>query len=244
MPVEPHSRCLAIAARLRGQVASAGWLGGASVRFTLHERAALFEFSQVQLPGDQWTRNTKVATEISVDLTGCSPGALKIAQVGFASVLPRIFGKSAIPTGDRLFDSLYGVRASPESIVERIFSPERKDHVIASVRRIGTYVDPLIDVSWNRLLVQVAERLESERSLLNLVETASDFTGYILNTPTAEEIVWGRAGLDPGGKCPVCGAPLGTSVVLSSSCRTPHHEECWLYLGKCSTFACRATTFS
>jgi hypothetical protein len=181
---------------------------------------------------------------VSVDLTGLSPGALKIFQKGFAPTLPRIFGKRGLPVGDPLFDSLYGVKASPESIVGRIFSTERKDQVIASVRRIGTYVDPLIDLSWNRLLVQVTERLESERGLLNLVETASDFTGYILATHPLEEIVWTWEGLEPGGKCPVCGALLGTSVVRCSSCRTPHHEECWHYLGKCATFACRSTTSS
>ncbi len=38
--------------------------------------------------------------------------------------------------------------------------------------------------------------------------------------------------------CKVCGEPIEHDIVWCSSCRTPHHQECWQYAGACSTYAC------
>jgi len=47
-----------------------------------------------------------------------------------------------------------------------------------------------------------------------------------------------------GGECQVCGSPMEEGVVLCSRCRTPHHEECWIYNGTCSTYGCREIRFT
>jgi hypothetical protein len=46
----------------------------------------------------------------------------------------------------------------------------------------------------------------------------------------------------PGGMCQVCGSGLGAEVVRCANCDTPHHRECWTYVGKCATYACGGTT--
>lgn len=33
---------------------------------------------------------------------------------------------------------------------------------------------------------------------------------------------------------------MTAAVVGCRACRTPHHAECWSYLGRCSTYACRS----
>jgi len=40
--------------------------------------------------------------------------------------------------------------------------------------------------------------------------------------------------------CQVCGAPMrpGDEVVECERCSTPHHRDCWEYLGHCSTYSC------
>lgn len=44
--------------------------------------------------------------------------------------------------------------------------------------------------------------------------------------------------------CQICGSSLATGdVVRCRSCRTPHHESCWQYTGKCSTFGCGSVRF-
>ena len=45
------------------------------------------------------------------------------------------------------------------------------------------------------------------------------------------------------GVCQVCGSALGPDRVRCRKCGTPHHRECWLYNGGCSTFACGEKKF-
>jgi hypothetical protein len=46
------------------------------------------------------------------------------------------------------------------------------------------------------------------------------------------------------GECQVCGEAMETRVVFCAKCRTPHHEECWSYVGQCSTYGCREIRFT
>jgi hypothetical protein len=46
------------------------------------------------------------------------------------------------------------------------------------------------------------------------------------------------------GECQVCGERMETRVVFCAKCRTPHHEECWTYVGQCSTYGCREIRFT
>jgi len=46
-----------------------------------------------------------------------------------------------------------------------------------------------------------------------------------------------------GGECPVCGTRMEDLAVRCEACRTPHHQECWEYAGKCSTFGCAGRRF-
>lgn len=43
--------------------------------------------------------------------------------------------------------------------------------------------------------------------------------------------------------CGVCGESLQGKVVYCDSCRTPHHFDCWEYLGACSVYACGEKRF-
>ncbi len=43
----------------------------------------------------------------------------------------------------------------------------------------------------------------------------------------------------PGGECQICGTAMEERVVYCAKCKTPHHEECWMYNGACSTYGCR-----
>jgi hypothetical protein len=45
------------------------------------------------------------------------------------------------------------------------------------------------------------------------------------------------------GDCQVCGARLEAGIVRCSACRTPHHEDCWTWVGACSTYACKERSF-
>jgi predicted RNA-binding Zn-ribbon protein involved in translation (DUF1610 family) len=57
-----------------------------------------------------------------------------------------------------------------------------------------------------------------------------------LCTVTGVEIL--EAASTGEGDCPVCGHALGEDAVRCAKCRTPHHKDCWEYLGACATYAC------
>jgi len=44
-----------------------------------------------------------------------------------------------------------------------------------------------------------------------------------------------------GKKCPYCMVDIqdGEDVVLCSNCEMPHHRECWIENGGCTTFGCQ-----
>ena len=38
--------------------------------------------------------------------------------------------------------------------------------------------------------------------------------------------------------CQICGYPMNDEAVVCQTCETPHHKECWEYIGGCSTYGC------
>lgn len=40
------------------------------------------------------------------------------------------------------------------------------------------------------------------------------------------------------GFCRVCGEHLAGDLVRCRTCERPHHRDCWVYAGRCSTFGC------
>lgn len=61
--------------------------------------------------------------------------------------------------------------------------------------------------------------------------------------PEFLELVESRLEVDPALPCRVCGEPLGGQpVVVCGSCATPHHADCFEYVGVCAVYGCGATS--
>jgi len=59
--------------------------------------------------------------------------------------------------------------------------------------------------------------------------------------PSYVQLVAGEHGVTP--RCRVCGAPVDGDHVCCRQCDTPHHGDCWDYVGGCATFGCGSTAF-
>ena len=61
-----------------------------------------------------------------------------------------------------------------------------------------------------------------------------------LDPGAVEFLVVGVDAAADARQCGVCGDPLAAAgpTVACSLCESPHHQECWEYLGGCSTYAC------
>jgi hypothetical protein len=44
-------------------------------------------------------------------------------------------------------------------------------------------------------------------------------------------------------ECKVCGEAIASNLVFCRRCKTPHHQECWQYVGLCSVYGCRETVY-
>lgn len=218
--------CREVARRLQGT------LEGGSIRFHACGHPARIDFF---LGGGEGT----LGTGVEVDVRGRSPGVLTIFPEGLGASFLKFFGVQDVAVGDREFDALYIVKSNPESLAHHVFSPERRARVVACVRSLSSYGSALFDLGMNRLVVRVGHPLRRELEILALAGAATEFLGYILETEAPGDIRWLESAEGKGGQCQVCGTEMKDGVVLCASCRTPHHEECWLYMGECSTFACR-----
>jgi hypothetical protein len=43
--------------------------------------------------------------------------------------------------------------------------------------------------------------------------------------------------------CQICGDLIGQDYVICTVCEIPHHQDCWEYNGRCSTFGCPSHSF-
>jgi hypothetical protein len=230
----PSDAARRLAFGLGGTFEDGGVFGEPQVNLTLGGRPAWIEYfrgslNQFQSP---WTR-------VVVGVRDVSPGSLHIVPEGFAQAFLKVFGAQDLRVGDEEFDARYVVRARPESLVSQVFRAEQRHQVIASVQRLRRLKDPTIDLEPYTLIVQVREYVDNERDLMELVKTAEEFLGYIrvATPPTGIEFVDVQVSRE--GLCLVCGTVLREALVRCETCRTPHHEQCWLYMGRCSTYGCR-----
>ncbi len=228
----------AISRELKGRLSVGNRFEDSVVSFGIHGKQATLD-----LPNPSSDDARAIRTRVVVNLKGCSPGILKIYPEGFATGISKFFGAQDIRIGERTFDAIYVIKAKPESLAHSLFREDRKRRVIQTVRAVGSWLNPRIDLSLERLCVQVKECLTSLESLRRLAQTAKDLTEFLLDIELSRPILWGTFPEPSGGHCPVCGALMQDGVVRCSSCRTPHHRECWTYIGTCSMYACGGRTW-
>ena len=214
--------------RLGGTVSDATGLEPRTLRFVIEGRPAIFEFE----------RGEGNLTRVRVSIPNRSPGVFRIARRGAVRRSLR-FSMPDLKVGDAAFDREWYIGARPPSLVPRIFSEDRRDQVIGSVERIGRLDVPTIEITRDTLVVRVNGLLQREEDLHDLAMTATDFVGYLMRLGPDEGIAWVAGGEADPGICPVCAVPMESTVVRCDKCGTPHHEECWTYVGQCSTYACK-----
>ena len=219
------------AARLGATTVDAEGMDEPLLRFTAGGRPAMVEFERGEEP----------FTRVRVLMPHRSPGVLRIFRVSRANV--RFLDSHDLKIGHPEFDRAWYITGRPESLAGRIFTEERRGQVIESVLRIGALVAPSIEITRDTLIVRASGVLLGEDEVLAMAQTAIDFVGYLANLGPEEGIAWVAGGEAEPGLCPVCATALADAVIFCDKCRTPQHEECWKYIGQCSTYACKGKRF-
>jgi Prokaryotic RING finger family 1 len=152
-----------------------------------------------------------------------------------------------VTTGDHEFDSGYVVRANDVEMSRDFLSPAIRSRV-AGLHQLVHRGGMLISINPERMLVQVDRNLGANAEYLAwVVEQALELHDRLIDAVTRRM----REGVsivddaeswqeDPGAPtCKVCGEPIDESeIIVCASCNTPHHRDCWEYIGACSIYGC------
>ncbi len=146
------------------------------------------------------------------------------------------------------FDREFVVQANDVEMARDFLSSEIRG-TVAGLHRMVHAGGMLVSINPERMLVQI------DRNLGTSVESLAWAVGQaiVLHDGLVEGVArrmrQGVAIVDAHDAwdedhgptiCKVCGEPIleGEVVVVCASCNTPHHRDCWEYVGACSIYGC------
>jgi hypothetical protein len=156
-------------------------------------------------------------------------------------------GTQVVKIGDPEFDRGFVVQANDREMARDFLSPSARG-VIANLQRGVHAGGMLVSINPERMLVQIDRNLgQSAEALAWAVEKALILHDEIIDG-VSRRIKEGIAIVDEAGPvvddegppiCKVCGEPIsGGEAIVCSVCNTPHHRDCWEYVGACSIYGC------
>lgn len=233
----------ALAGRYKGRYESRGLVDPPTVSFP-HRGAAIRVGLAPMVAGQSNPPRTRIVARFAEGL----PFRLEL----FPSLrppppqLPR--GTRAVRVGDPAIDHRYQVRTNDADLARLLLVGPQVVQVLDALGRLAPPGGFLVTVNNERLLIQVDRDLGvSVQGLEQLVVqglTLHDRLVDLVGARLAEGVAIvdvGEAAPDDGGPpaCKVCGDPIVGPHVRCSACKTPHHEDCWRFVGGCSIYGCQ-----
>ena len=158
-------------------------------------------------------------------------------------------GTRAVRVGDAPFDRAFHIQANdPEMARDFLTAPVR--WAVDELARLGPIGGMLVSINPERMLVQVDRNLGQSIAGLSAVVRESLAIHDGLRAGVMARLGEGVAIVAAGAPaaedagppvCKVCGeAIVGDDPwVVCTTCQTPHHRDCWEFIGTCSIFGCQ-----
>ena len=227
-----------LAKRLGAAFIPSGWFGYPLVRFhhSSGERVRVGPFLSR-------ARGRQLYTQVQIDWHDARFQCEIYPRTG--RIRPRrLANVNDVFVGSRQFASMYQVRSNDALNLVHLLN-ETVQWQIEKLRRFGQ--TPIIHIYFNygRLIVAKPEAIRDSVQLDKFVRLALDFFDQAIMTRSEGiDFVEQQAQIQAvNAVCLVCGDRIEQELVYCSACNTPHHRECWLYYGACSTYGCQETTF-
>ena len=228
--------------RFNGRYESRGISDPPTVSFNHHGTTVRVGLAPT-IPGQPVNPRTRVVARFRKGI----PFRLELAPAARPASPQAPKGTRPVKTGEPEFDRSFVVQANDPEMARDFLNPQVR-WAVANLQRLVHPGGMLVSINPERLLVQIDRNLgTSTDALTQAVSEAlvihdglqvgvrrkmSEGISIVDNPELAEE--------DSGPPvCKVCGEVIsGGPVILCSSCRTPHHRECWEYVGACSIYGC------
>ncbi len=169
------------------------------------------------------------------------PARFRMVPATFDTKLEDLLCGEWHPFGDAAFDARFRFMGPHVAWICDVLDPPTRNvlHRLALLSQDHSGAETLrIDVGRSGVTIGCEPELEEVREW---IEHGAALMRRV-RAYEAPDIQWvpsPAAGAAPG-HCPVCATELSGAQRRCADCRTPHHAECWDYLGGCAMFACRS----
>jgi hypothetical protein len=230
-----------LAARYRGKYENRGLSDPPTVSFSYNGSSVRVGLAP-HVAGQPPNPRTRVVVRFGNGL----PFRLELAPVARPSPPQPPKGTRLVRIGDQEFDRGYVVQANDADMAREFLTPAVR-WSIDNLHRLAPPNGMLVSINPERLLVQVDRNLgQSSESLALAVHEALLIHDGLREGVAARMNVGisivsaGAAEVEDAGPpiCKVCGEAIVTPGVLCATCRTPHHRDCWEFVGACSIYGC------
>lgn len=235
-----------LALRYRGRYENRGLSEPPTVTF-LHNGSTVRVGLAPQIPGQAFGPRTRVVARFRQGL----PFRMELAPAARPAPPQAPKGTRLVRVGDPDFDRGFVVQANDAEMARASLGVNAR----AAIARLQDMAPPagmLLSINPERLLVQVDRNLALiSDALLQAVEYALVVhDGLQLGVASRvgqgiEIVASGVAEADDLGPplCKVCGESIVVPGVVCATCKTPHHRDCWEFVGSCSIYGCSGKTF-
>jgi hypothetical protein len=238
---QSHQLLERIANRFRGRLEPGDFLTSPQVRLKFQGYPALLKY--VRVGKNRW-QTVFTITWPDPDLR------CEIYPQDIFAGFRRLWGMEDILIGSRQFDDAYFICGTNKAAIRDLLTSEVQTIIfrLAALSFANYFATHEIQVRWSGGVLSIAKpsRLSTYESLEQFLSLCGVLFEAALRTRSTGIEFVSESVREPDtaeSQCQVCGETLERDLVYCDSCETPHHRECWLYFGGCSTYACGQKKF-
>jgi len=230
-----------LATRYQGRFESRGFSEPPTVSFT-HNGANVRVGLAPQVAGKPQAARTRVVVRFPKGL----PFRLDLPPLPRPAPPQPPKGTRLVRVGDQEFDRGYVIQSN-DAEMARSFLTQSVRWAIGNLGRLAPPGGSLISINPERMLVQIDRNLgQAAEGLLQAVNEALVIYDGLRQGVAARLsegiaiVAVGPASAEDAGTpiCKVCGEAIDAPGVLCDTCKTPHHRDCWEFVGSCSIYGC------
>lgn len=241
-----HKAYRQLASRYHGRYESRGMSDPPTVSFRHRGSNVRVGLAPV-VPGGNQSPRTRVVARFDEGI----PFRLELAPITRPAPAQAPKGTRLVKDLESEFQRNYVIQANDVEMAHALLQAPRVRQAIESLRRLAPPSGMLVSINPERMLVQVDRNLGTlPEGLLVAVREALEIHDAIRGSVESRVrmgIAIVSAGEPPDEEigapvCKVCGDSIDPHDVrvTCSSCNTPHHKDCWEFVGACSVYGCQS----